>query len=80
LDHRAENNDADNLALLCRHHHWMFDVGLFALDAVKLQRDYWQAAKGERTNAYMKEAGQKAAETRRKAAEKLRRRAWSRVR
>lgn len=30
LDYRAENNDSDNLAWLCRHHHWMFDIGLFS--------------------------------------------------
>jgi HNH endonuclease len=66
LDHNSENNDPDNLAWLCRHHHWMFDVGLFAIEAVKLQRAYWQAAKGTRTNAYMKDAGRKAAATRAK--------------
>jgi len=39
-------------------------IGLFSIKAVKLQRDYWQAARGKRTNAYMKDAGRKAALTR----------------
>jgi hypothetical protein len=64
LDHNSANNHPDNLALLCRHHHWMFDVGLFSIEALKLQRAYWQSAKGKRTNAYMKDAGRKAAATR----------------
>jgi len=64
LDHNSANNDRDNLAWLCRHHHWMFDIGLFSIKAVKLQRDYWQIARGKRTNAYMKDAGRKAALTR----------------
>jgi hypothetical protein len=64
LDHRAENNDADNLAWLCRHHHRMFDVGLFSLKALKSQRDHWQTAKGEQTYVYMRDAGLKAAKTR----------------
>ncbi len=42
----------------------MFDTGLFAIAAVKLQRSHWQAASGKRTNAYMKDAGRKAAATR----------------
>jgi hypothetical protein len=64
LDHDSVNNDPANLAWLCRHHHWMFDVGLFSLEALKLQRAFWQTTKGKRTNAYMKDAGRKAAETR----------------
>lgn len=64
LDYNPTNDDADNLAWLCRHHHWMFDIGLFSLKALKLQRAFWQATKGKRTNAYMKDAGSKAAQTR----------------
>jgi hypothetical protein len=64
LDFNPANNDADNLTWLCRHHHWMFDIGLFSLKALKLQRAYWQTTKGKRTNAYMKDAGRKAAQTR----------------
>ena len=64
LDHNSTNDDPDNLAWLCRHHHWMYDIGLFSLEALKLQRGFWQTAKGKRTNAYMKDAGRKAAQTR----------------
>lgn len=73
LDHEASNNDPDNLAWLCNHHHWMYDVGLFSISALKLQRAHWQETKGERTNAFMKDAGKKAAATRAaNAAAKLR--------
>jgi hypothetical protein len=64
LDHNSSNNAADNLAVLCRHHHWMYDVGLFSLEALLVQREHWQRTEGKRTNAYMKDAGKKAAATR----------------
>ncbi|MBR1147509.1 hypothetical protein [Bradyrhizobium sp. AUGA SZCCT0431] len=64
LDHEASNNDPDNLAWLCNHHHWMYDIGLFSAAALKLQRTHWQEMKGKRTNAFMKDAGKKAAATR----------------
>jgi hypothetical protein len=44
----------------------MFDVGLFSIDALKVQRAFWQKTAGKRTNAYMKDAGRKAAMTRAK--------------
>lgn len=73
LDHEASNNDPDNLAWLCNHHHWMYDVGLFSVAALKVQRAHWQKLKGKRTNAFMKDAGKKAAATRAaNAAAKLR--------
>ncbi|MCK1677754.1 HNH endonuclease [Bradyrhizobium sp. 150] len=73
LDHEASNNDPENLAWLCNHHHWMYDVGLFSLAALKVQRAHWQEMKGKRTNAFMKDAGKKAAVTRAaNAAAKLR--------
>jgi hypothetical protein len=51
----------------------MYDVGLFSLAALKIQRAHWQEVKGKRTNAYMKQAGKKAAATRAaNAAAKLR--------
>ncbi|WP_369719752.1 hypothetical protein AB8Z38_21075 [Bradyrhizobium sp. LLZ17] len=51
----------------------MYDVGLFSIDALKLQRAHWQETKGKRTNAFMKDAGKKAAATRAaNAAAKLR--------
>ncbi|WP_212255656.1 HNH endonuclease [Bradyrhizobium liaoningense] len=61
LDHEASNNDPDNLAWLCNHHHWMYDAGLFSPAALKVQRAYWQEMKGRRTNPFMKDAGKKAA-------------------
>jgi hypothetical protein len=64
LDHDASNNDPDNLAWLCNHHHWLYDIGLFSITALKLQRDHWQTMKGKPTNAFMKDAGKKAAATR----------------
>jgi predicted restriction endonuclease len=36
LDHHAGNNDLDNLAYLCGTHHWMYDCGLYPIEAVKL--------------------------------------------
>jgi hypothetical protein len=66
LHHRSTNNDPDNLAWLCRHHHRMYDVGLFSSEALKLQRSFWQGARGKQTNVYMKDAGKKAAATRAK--------------
>ncbi|MBR1292454.1 hypothetical protein [Bradyrhizobium ottawaense] len=45
----------------------------FLLAALKAQRALWQEVKGKRTNAYMKDAGKKAAATRAaNAAAKLR--------
>jgi hypothetical protein len=64
LDHNSLNNDPDNLAWLCRHHHWMFDIGLLSTKAVRIQRAFWQATKGRPTNPFMKDAGRKAAATR----------------
>jgi predicted restriction endonuclease len=64
LDHNPANNDPDNLARLCHHHHWMYDIGLFSLSALKLQRAHWELTKGKPTNAFMKDAGRKAAVTR----------------
>ncbi len=64
LDHKSANNSPNNLAFLCRHHHKMFDDGLFSTGALKLQRAFWQLTKGKRRHAYMKDAGRKAALTR----------------
>jgi len=44
----------------------MYDVGLFSSEALKLQRSFWQGARGKQNNAYMKDAGKKAAATRAK--------------
>lgn len=75
LDHEAGNNEPDNLAWLCGTHHWMFDCGLYPVEAVKLMRTHWQQTKGKPSHAgRMKQAGPKAAETRRKSA--IARKAW----
>src|SRR5690242_6854388 len=47
LDHRPGNNDPDNLAYLCGTHHWMYDAGLYPIDAIKMLREHWQETKGE---------------------------------
>jgi predicted restriction endonuclease len=75
LDQVAGNNDADNLAFLCHTHHWMFDAGLYPIDAVKLLRAHWMVTKGVASHgARMKDAGMRAAATRRRRASA--RQAW----
>lgn len=69
LDHRPGNNDPDNLAWLCPTHHGMYDCGLYPLEAIKLLRSHWQETRGVACHkARMKEAGAKAAMTRRRVA------------
>src|SRR4051794_22070378 len=34
LDHDASNNAPDNLARLCQTHHWMYDAGLYPIEAI----------------------------------------------
>lgn len=46
LDHQPGNNDPDNLAFLCQTHHWMYDAGLYPIEAIKLLRSHWQVTKG----------------------------------
>jgi len=73
LDHEASNKDPETLAWLCNHHHWTYDVGLFSLAALKVQRALTEDMKGKRTNAFMKDAEKKIAVTRAaNAAAKLR--------
>ena len=68
LDHRAGNNEPDNLAWLCWTHHWMFDADLYPIQAVKLMRDRWQQTKGIPRRVPMIGAGARAAATRKKSA------------
>ena len=69
LNHDPSNNDPDNLAWLCKTHHWMFDCDLYPLEAIKLMRDRWQVTKGRPDHSgRMKDAGKKAAATRRRSA------------
>lgn len=69
LDHNAGNNDPDNLARLCQTHHWMFDAGLYPIEAIKLLRAHWQKTKGVPDHKpRMKTAGADAARTRKRKA------------
>jgi len=62
LDQNAGNNDPDNLAFMCQTHHWMFDAGLYPIEAIKLLRSHWQSTGGVPSHkARMKDAGAKAA-------------------
>lgn len=76
LDQAAGNNDPDNLAYLCHTHHFMFDSGLYPLEAIKLMRAHWQETQGVLSHAArMKDAGPKAAATRKRRA--AARKAWA---
>ncbi len=67
LDQNAGNNDAENLAWLCKTHHWMYDAGLYPAEAIRLLRANWQMTKGKPDHsARMKDAGPKAARTRKR--------------
>ena len=70
--HQNQNptdDEPDNLVFLCKSHHRMFDMGLYPVQAIKLLRDHWQKTRGEPNHKiYMKEAGTKAARTRKRSA------------
>lgn len=69
LDNDATNNHPDNLAYLCKTHHWMYDAGLYPMDPVKALRDHWQRTGGKPDHSIrMKDAGEKAALTRKRRA------------
>ena len=69
LDHDASNNAPDNLARLCQTHHWMYDAGLYPLEAIRMLQKHWQEIRGEPSHmARMKDAGAKAALTRKRSA------------
>ncbi len=69
LDHRPGNNDADNLAWLCPTHHGMYDCELYPVEAIRLLRSHWQETEGVACHrARMKQAGAKAAATRKRTA------------
>jgi predicted restriction endonuclease len=69
LDHNATNNSPDNLARLCQTHHWMYDAGLYPIEAIRLLQAHWQITKGTPDHSgRMKDAGAKAALTRRRRA------------
>lgn len=69
LDHNSGNNAPDNLARLCQTHHWMYDAGLFPLEANRLLQAHWQTTRGVPNHtARMKDAGAKAALRRKRRA------------
>ena len=69
LDNDSSNDDPNNLAYLCKTHHWMYDVGLYPFQAIKLMRAHWQQTKGKPDHSIrMKDAGAKAAQTRKRRA------------
>lgn len=62
LDHNAGNNAADNLARLCPTHHWMYDAGLYPIEAIRILQAHWQETQAVPNHkARMKDAGVKAA-------------------
>jgi len=69
LDQNSSNNAPENLAWLCWTHHWMHDAGLYPRAAIELLREHWQITEGKPSHsARMKDAGKKAAATRRRRA------------
>lgn len=69
LDQNGGNNDPDNLAYLCGTHHWMYDAGLYPVEAIKLLRAHWQKTGGKPDHKpRMKTAGVDAARTRKRRA------------
>lgn len=75
LDHNAGNNEPDNLAFVCQTRHWMYDCGLYPIEAIRLLRTHRQETKGIPSHkARMKNAGAKAARSRKLSASA--RKAW----
>jgi predicted restriction endonuclease len=69
LDHNAGNNAPDNLARLCPTHHWMYDAGLYPVEAIQLLQAHWQNTQGKPDHkARMKDAGAKAVLTKKRKA------------
>lgn len=69
LDHNPGNNAPDNLARLCQTHHWMYDSGLYPVEAIRLLQAHWQIVRGVPDHSgRMKDAGAKAATTRKRRA------------
>jgi predicted restriction endonuclease len=69
LDQNGGNNDPDNLAYLCGTHHWMYDAGLYPIEAIRLLRAHWQETGGKPNHKpRMKTAGADAARTRKRKA------------
>ena len=69
LDQDPINNSPDNLARLCQTHHWMYDASLYPIEAIRLLQAHWQRTEGLPDHSgRMKDAGAKAALTRKRRA------------
>ncbi len=69
LDHDLANNAPENLSRFCPTHHWMFDCGFYPVDAIRSLQQHWQDKRGLPDHApRMKQAGAKAALTRKRGA------------
>lgn len=65
LNHDAGNNTPENLAWLCQTHHWMYDAGLYPVEAIRLMQRHWQTTQGQPDHKpRMKDAAARAALTR----------------
>ena len=65
LNGDRENNEPDNLAILCPNCHKMLDIDIYPTETVRLLRDRPKKVKWKKR---MKDAGRKAAETRKRKA------------
>jgi hypothetical protein len=72
LDGDRSNNDVSNLAILCPNCHKMHDLDLISTETINLMRDRPKIVVWAKR---MKDAGKKAAESRRKTVEKMKRQA-----
>ena len=70
LDGNRSNNDPTNLAILCPNCHKMHDLDLITTETIILMRDRPKVVVWAKR---MKDAGKKAADSRRKTIEKLKR-------
>jgi hypothetical protein len=70
LDGDRSHNDIANLAILCPNCHKMYDLDLITTETIILMRDRPKVVVWAKR---MKDAGKKAAASRRKSAEKLKR-------
>ncbi len=69
LNQNPTDDEPDKLVFLCKSNHRMFYMCLYPVQAIKLLRDHWQKTRGEPNHKiYMKEAGTKAARTRKRSA------------
>lgn len=79
INNEPSDDNPDNLVWLCRTHHRMMDCGMYPGDIVKALRDHWNDWFGNNRQPdhkrWVKDAGEKAATTRRRST--AARRAWA---